>query len=117
MKPFGKGSDDDPAQCKSYMIMTKSKKSCSAIVRLNQVGDAALNILRYDQSVDENNQRILTFAEDFASLPSHEKKSKKVTDMLFVGNEHNKVSSDNSVFKDEKLRPVGFFRKIPKGNK
>ena len=95
--------------------MTKTIRQCSAIVRLNSIGNAALNILRYDQDIDDNNQKIKTYQADYDKLSVRDKKLRKEHDTLFVPNEHSKVQSDNKIFEDNVFRPVGFFRKIPKG--
>lgn len=94
--------------------MNREVSKCVAVVRPNNIGSGALNVLRYDSDVDEHNLRISTFESLFGANSKYFKKHKKVHESLFTGNVHN-FHVHNEIFSNQTLRPVGFFRKIPKG--
>ena len=99
------------------MTMTRDVKRCSAIVRLNNIGNGALNVLRYDSNVDGNNQKIDTYETDFGKSSKNYRKNRKPHELLYVGNQLNIMNYKNNYLFGEKYRPVGFFRKAPKGIK
>ena len=80
--------------CNSFNHQWTSKEfdSCFAVVRISGA-EAATPIARFDVSIDENNI-------DLSVTPDPQYKPKP----KFVGNMHNRG----------KVRPVGFFRKVPK---
>ena len=108
LKPFR----ESPEECLSYMVMTKDIRKCVAVVRLNNIGDGALNILRYDSNIDENNLKLSSYESDYVKKPL---KKRKPSELLFIGNEHNRLRDHGHLFDSQILRPVGLFRKIPKG--
>ena len=116
---FGKMTnfESSPDECTSYMIMTRDINKCSAVVRLNNIGDGALNVLRYDSNVDGNNQKIDSYETDFGLSSKNYRKNRKPHEQLYVGNKLNIMSYRNNYLSGQKYRPVGFFRKPPKGIK
>ena len=108
------GLENNPNNCTSYKIMNRDVAKCIAVVRSNNIGSGALNILRFDNDIDENNFRISTFESQFGPNSKYYKKVKKLHEYLFTGNENN-FAVRNHLFANQTLRPVGFFRKIPKG--
>ena len=106
-----------PNECTSYMVMTRDINKCSAVVRLNNIGAGALNVLRYDSNVDGNNQKIDSYETDFGLSSKNYRKNRKPHEQLYVGNKLNIMSYRNNYLSGEKYRPVGFFRKPPKGIK
>ena len=106
-----------PDECTSYMVMTRDINKCSAVVRLNNIGAGALNVLRYDSNVDGNNQKIDSYETDFGLSSKNYRKNRKPHEQLYVGNKLNIMSYRNNYLSGEKYRPVGFFRKPPKGIK
>ena len=96
--------------------MNRDVAKCIAVVRSNNIGSGALNILRFDNDIDENNFRISTFETQFGPKSKYYKKFKKLHENLFTGNVNN-FAVRNHIFANQTLRPVGFFRKIPKGPK
>jgi hypothetical protein len=94
--------------------MNREISKCVAVVRPNNIGSGALNVLRYDSDVDEHNLKISTFESLFGENSKYFKKHKKAHEHLFTGNVHN-FAVRNEIFSNQTLRPVGFFRKIPKG--
>lgn len=108
------GHENDPNECTSYKIMNRDVEKCIAIVRPSNIGAGALNVLRFDNDIDENNFRISTFESQFGPKSKYFKKNKKPHEYLFTGNMYN-FAARNHIFANQTLRPVGFFRKIPKG--
>ena len=108
------GLENNPNNCTSYKIMNRDVAKCIAVVRSNNIGSGALNILRFDNDIDENNFRISTFETQFGPNSKYYKKVKKLHENLFTGNINN-FAVRNHIFANQTLRPVGFFRKIPKG--
>ena len=94
--------------------MNRAVATCIAVVRPNNIGSGALNILRYDSDVDENNLKISTYEGTFGLSGKYYKKNKKLHEYLFTGNLNN-FNVKSEIFTNQTLRPVGFFRKIPKG--
>ena len=119
IRPFGKMTnfESSPDECTSYMVMTRDINKCSAVVRLNNIGDGALNVLRYDSNVDGNNQKIDSYETDFGLSSKNYRKNRKPHEQLYVGNKLNIMSYRNNYLSGQKYRPVGFFRKPPKGIK
>ena len=87
-----KGRKEDVCLSYNHQWTSKEFDSCFAVVRVSAAG-AAYPIARFDWSVDENNV-------DLTEKPDPQYKPKP----RFVGNMHNKG----------RVRPVGFFRKVPK---
>jgi hypothetical protein len=94
--------------------MNREISKCVAVARPNNIGSGALNVLRYDSDVDEHNLKISTFESLFGENSKYFKKHKKAHEYLFTGNAHN-FDVRSEIFSNQTLRPVGFFRKIPKG--
>lgn len=92
------------------MVMTKDVHKCAAVVRFGNVGEGDINVLRYDSDIDENNLKISTYEKEYLL-----KTAPRKMEYLFVGGEHNKLKSHQQYFSDQIIRPVGMFRKIPKG--
>ena len=116
VRPFGhnSGPGNYTNECTSYKVMNREISKCIAVVRPNNIGSGAINVLRYDSDVDEHNLKISTFESLFGENSKYFKKHRKPHENLFTGNSHNfAVRSD--MFSNQTLRPVGFFRKIPKG--
>ena len=87
-----KGRKEDVCLSYNHQWTSKEFDSCFAVVRVSAAG-AAYPIARFDWNVDENNV-------DVTEKPDPQYKPKP----RFVGNMHNKG----------RVRPVGFFRKVPK---
>jgi hypothetical protein len=122
IKPFGPdlGTGINPnSVCDSYMVMVRDVTKCGAVVKLNNIGDGALNVLRYDQDIDENNLKISTFEKEFGIESKNYKKNAKITEKLFVGNKNNfdykSTDLESNQFGNQTFRPTGLYRKIPKG--